>query len=90
MAYEGKDDIFAANKDQMRITHTRRSSFEVNSKTYTINNIFTVLASVKSLLSIRQICKDNFVLIEFESQRIRVRDRVSKVLLLEGMVRMFV
>lgn len=80
----GTNIIYAANGDLMRITHTGKSSFKVDSNQFMMNDILTVPSLSKNLLFVKRFCQDNHVYVEFDAQTVRIRDKSINEVLIRG------
>lgn len=87
--YKGKDKLVVGNGSKLPISHIGSSVISSNhvQRPLYLKNILHVPHITKNLLSISQFTHDNNVIIEFSSNCCFVKDKISKTILLEGMLK---
>lgn len=88
-SYLGSSKVQVGNEESLPVTHTCMMLlpyFESHGIVH-LKDILCVPKIAKNLLSISQITKDTNVTIEFYYDHCLVKDRSSKVLLLQGIVK---
>ncbi|KAL5722651.1 hypothetical protein ACHQM5_006144 [Ranunculus cassubicifolius] len=82
--YTGPDTIRVGNGNNLSISHTGRSTFQVGTRHYVMNNLFHVPSISSNLLSVSQFCKDNSVYFEFHPLFFVVKEQATGKVLLHG------
>jgi histone deacetylase 1/2 len=82
--YRGKDQVQAANRSGMRITHIGQSILSTPSHPLHLKNILHVPSITRNLLSVKKFAHDNNVFFEFHPWYFLVKDRASRAVLLRG------
>lgn len=68
----------------MLISHSGKSGFSSGQRIFMLNDLLLVPTASKNLLSVYQFFIDTNVFLEFDSLSVRVKDVVTKEMLLEG------
>lgn len=82
--YMGSEKVVAAIGESMIISSSGKSKLTYKGKDFILDDIQVVPDASKTLLSIHQLCVDNPVSVEFNKQRVRIRDLATKEVIAEG------
>ena len=85
--YKGKEKIFVGNRQSLSISHTGSSFISSAKKPLLLNNILYAPKITKNLLSVSQITRDNNVFVEFHSDHCLFKDKNTKRVLLQGILK---
>jgi GAG-pre-integrase domain len=85
--YSGTDAVHVGNGADLKISHVGSSTFTINSHSLRLTNILYVPAIIRNLMSISQLTKDNYVIIEFTYDSCFVKNQVTQKILVSGTVR---
>jgi hypothetical protein len=83
-AYNGTDQIHAANGAGMEISHIGTSVIPTPCRNLVLNNVLHVPSANKNLISVHKFTLDNDIFIEFHPFNFFIKDRKTKRVLLQG------
>ena len=83
-AYTGSDSVMVGNGEFLPITHTGSTSLSTASGNIPLNNVLVCPDMAKSILSVSQATSDYPCAFVFDSDDVRVFDKSTKQLLLQG------
>uniref|UniRef100_A0A803PEH4 Integrase catalytic domain-containing protein n=1 Tax=Cannabis sativa TaxID=3483 RepID=A0A803PEH4_CANSA len=86
--YNGKESVVVGNGSKLRITHIGNGKLNIESGNYLLlKDMLLVPKIAKNLVSVSKLATDNNVLIEFYSNFCLVKDKVTKKVLLHGVLK---
>ena len=80
--YKGSEEVLVGNGDGLQITHT--GSLSLPHSSLSLKNVLTVPEIARNLISVKQLCTDNLVSVEFFPQSFQVKDLSSGAQLIRG------
>ena len=83
-SYAGSDSVMVGNGNFLPITHTGSTSIGSTSGKLHLKDVLVCPLITKSLLSVSKVTKDYPCIFEFDCDEVRVRDKETKKLLLQG------
>jgi len=83
-SYAGSDSVMVGNGNFLPITHTGSTSLVSTSGKLHLKDVLVCPLITKSLLSVSKVTKDYPYIFEFDCDEVRVRDKGTKKLLLQG------
>lgn len=81
--YNGFNSVVTANGIPMTISHSRKSNASCEGTKFVLD-LLLVPESSRNLLSVNRFCSGNHVHVEFDKQRVRIRDLATEKVLTEG------
>lgn len=72
--YTGSEEFLVSNGDDIPITHTGYLLLSHSARPLSLNNVLRVPAIARNLISVRQLCSDNLVSVEFFPDWFQVKD----------------
>lgn len=82
--YQGNSVVITANGESMPIIKSGKSMAKLNQSQLVLDKMLLVPTASKNLLSVQQLCADNKVYLQFDEQRVRVREAGTGKLIAEG------
>lgn len=83
--YGAKNSIYIADGIPLQMTNTGALVFHNCKNRFELNNILLVPTATKNLSFVHKLCNDNWVITEFDNERVKVRNKDSGEVILEGM-----
>lgn len=84
--YLGRTPVMTSNGKCMKISQSRKSIENCQGSEFKLDEILVVPDAIKNLISIKRLCSDNHVFVDFDKQTIKVIYLESKKILSEGVV----
>ncbi|KAL5845744.1 hypothetical protein ACOSQ3_009268 [Xanthoceras sorbifolium] len=85
--YHGNERIYMGNGNALTIASIGDNSFDSNNHIFRLRNILHIPQITKNLLSVSKFVRENAVFIEFHPHFCLVKDRVTKKVLLQGVLK---
>lgn len=81
---QGNSVVLVANGQLMPVVKSGNFIAKTNQKELILDNMLLVPSASKNLLSVQRLCADNNVYLEFDEQKVRVRETASRKIVAEG------
>ncbi|PON89348.1 hypothetical protein TorRG33x02_148910, partial [Trema orientale] len=85
--YKSKEKLIVSNSSSLLIKHIGFANIVSKSRSLKLSNILHVPKITKNLISISQFISDNNVLVEFSSTCCVIKDKATKTILLQGILK---
>ena len=82
--YNGTDSVMVGNGKSLPITQVGHSFLHTSAKPFVLHNVLHVPQLTSNLISVSKFCTDNNTILEFHPSSFFVKDKDTKVTLLQG------
>ncbi|RVW65975.1 Retrovirus-related Pol polyprotein from transposon RE1 [Vitis vinifera] len=83
-SYNGTDSVMVGNGKSLLITQVGHSFLHISAKPFVLHNVLHVPQLTSNLISVSKFCTDNNTILEFHPFSFFVKDKDTKVTLLQG------